>query len=44
MEKVERVTQGFLPRLPNECLKKKTAAKWSVCVLREHGGRGKIHI
>ena len=45
VEKVEegRLLNGFLPRLPNECLKGKTAAKWSVCVLREHDGTALLY-
>ena len=46
MEKVERgrLLNGFLPRLPNECLRRRTAAKWSVCVLRTgHGGRAVLY-
>ena len=45
VEKVEenRLLNGFLPRLPNECLKGNTAAKWSVCVLREHDGTALLY-
>ena len=38
-----RLVNGFLPRLPNECLKGRTAAKWSVCVLREHDGTALLY-